>query len=195
MWCLKHFVFKQWEEVNRIMHAWCCNMEDQTIATAFIEGDRLVVFDCTHRRLEVKFDQLKSLSAIAKSERNNFKISKWGEYLYWPAYDLHVDIIDAIRYRADRNYQKKKQLESLAHYKAYGRAVQAFRKQHGLSREDIQNLGEISAKTIQRVEAGKAELSVKTLDALAKAHKLSTNKYLSELAIITQRGLTNRSMH
>lgn len=176
------FAYTQQEELSRVMHAWGCGMEKETIAAAFVEGAKLVVIDCSLRRLEVRFDQLKSLSVIGESERKNFEIGKWGEYLYWPAYDLHVDIIDAINYRLDKNYQEKKDLESLKYYRDYGLAIQALRKSHGLTREEIQNVAGISAKTVQRIEAGQAEATLKTLTALATAHKMDVCHYLSAVA-------------
>lgn len=181
------FVYTRQDEVNRIMHAWGCDMAQETIATAFTEGDKLVVIDCTLRRLKLGFDQLKSLSVVCEDERSNFVIGEWGEHLYWPAYDLHVDIIDAIRYRTDKSYQKKKELESLKHFKEYGRAIEAVRKLHGFTRNDIESAVDISAKTVQRIEIGQAEVTVKTLTALAQAHKMDTNHYLNAVAGMVQK--------
>lgn len=176
------FAFSQWDEVARIMHAWGCDMPEDTIAAAFVEGDKLVVIDCTLKRREIKFVQLRSLSCVDEEQRTKFEIGEWGENLCWPAYHLHVDIIDAIRFRTDKAYRKEKELQSLTHYREYGRAILETRKSLGLTRESIENHGEISAKTVQRVESGKTELSLKTLAALATAHGMDTKKYLNLLA-------------
>ena len=176
------FVFEEWHEVARIVNAWACETESETIAAACVEGDKLVIRDCKLQRFEARFNQLKSLSLVAENKRNKFKIGEWGEHLYWPDYDLHVDILDAIRYRTDKKYKSKKDIESLGYCEEYGRAIRVVRMEHNLAREDIQNFVHISAKTIQRIESGEAELSLRTLEALAKAHGMDTKKYLNLLA-------------
>jgi len=61
----------------------------------------------------------------------------------------------------------------------YMGAVKPFRIQQGISQTDIPGL---SRHQVSRIERGKVYPTVDAITKLAKAHKMSVNRYMRELA-------------
>jgi hypothetical protein len=186
----KFYIFDKWQELNRILLAWHDGVEDDTIATAWVEVDRLVIESCAIRRYSMLFKSIPALAQIAANDRAKFKIHEFGNYLYWPNYDVHLNI-ESIKYQTDKKYREQKALEQLEYDKDYGQAIAELRKRHGLTQKHIEKLVSLSARQLYRVEAAGHRPTITLLEKLADAHELKLNDYLNALAeIIQERKLT-----
>lgn len=177
----KIYLFDKWQELNRILYAWLDGAQDVTIATAWVENDQLIIKDCALKQYRIAFNMLPELNDISVNHRSKFKIHQFGNYLYWPNEDMHLDL-DIIRYHCDKKYKRAKDLEAFTYYKNYGQAITFFRKQQRLTQKQIEQSAGLSARQLYRIESGQQKPTLKLLEKLAKAHKLPVNDYLSGIA-------------
>jgi len=101
----KLFVTEKFEDINRILHAWCDGVEKSTVAEAWVDGDILIVKTCSLERLTISFDQLPWLAKIPAEDRDSFEIDSFGNHLHWPKQDVHLNV-NAIRCAVDANFRK-----------------------------------------------------------------------------------------
>ena len=80
------------QELNKILLARHDGVEDDTIAAAWVEVDRLIIESCAIKRYSVPFMSIPALAKIAANDRTKFEIHEFGNYLYWPNYDVHLNI-------------------------------------------------------------------------------------------------------
>jgi DNA-binding XRE family transcriptional regulator len=177
----KFYIFDKWQELNRILLAWHDGVEDDTIAAAWVAVDRLVIESCAIKRYSVAFKSIPALAKIAANDRVKFRIHEFGNYLYWPNYDVHLNI-ESIKYHTDKKYREQKALEQIAYNKDYGQAIIELRKRHSLTQKRIEKLVGLSARQLYRVEAAGHSPTITLLEKLASAHKLKLNDYLNALA-------------
>ncbi len=179
----KFYIFDKWQELNRILLAWHDGVEDETIATAWVEIDNLIVKSCATKRYSISFKNFLALAKIAVNDRTKFRIHEFGNYLYWPNYDVHLNI-ESIKYNTDKKYREKKAIEQVTYDKDYGQAIAELRKRHGLTQQKVQKLVKLSARQLYRVESIGHRVTINILEKLATAHQLELNDYLKELAEI-----------
>jgi DNA-binding XRE family transcriptional regulator len=182
----KFYIFEKWQELNKILLAWHDGVEDDTIATAWVETDNLIIESCAIKRYSISFKSFPALAKIAASDRAKFRIHEFGNYLYWPNYDIHLNI-ESIKYHTDKKYREEKAFAQVAYNKDYGRAIAQLRKQHRLTQTNIEKLVNLSARQLYRVEAAEQRPTLNILEKLADAHKLKLNDYLNDLADIIQK--------
>jgi hypothetical protein len=135
------------------------------------------VVSCEPKTYEVRFDQMPALKQIAPGQRRNFEIAEDGSFIWWPSVDVHVDL-DALRTVTDPNWHKKAARLRRSHSREYGAAIAAMRRDHGLRQIDIPG---VSERQLRRIEESGA-VSVRAVEALAKAHRMSLAQYLEEVA-------------
>ncbi len=177
----KLVVARSFAEIDKVLHAWCDNVQDSTIAQAWIDQDDLVLKTCALDHLVAPFNKMPQLSSIPKAERGKFEIDPYGRYLFWKDYDVHLNV-DAVRYVVDDKFRIKRDIELLTRNREYGRAISLFREQKGLSQQDISRISGISDRQLRRIEREGHSLSVDMLSRLAKAHGLTPNRYLNALS-------------
>ena len=90
------------DKLNRILLARQDGVEDDTIAAAWIEADHLIIESCAIKRYAVAFKNFSALAKIAPKDRAKFKLHKFGNYLHWPNYDIHLNI-ESIKNQISRN--------------------------------------------------------------------------------------------
>lgn len=179
----KIFVFEKWNEVDRVLHAWCDGVQDRTIASAWVDGDTLIVKSCSLKKYQIKFSESRQLSKIAPEDRNQFAISDLGDHLYWgKKYDLHVDIIDVIRYIKEPKYQKLRDVADIARNKGYGEAIAEVRQAHGLTQAEIYEKTGLTDRQLRRIEREGYPLSTQAAEKLAKAHGMQFTEYLNAVS-------------
>lgn len=153
----------------------------KAIVAANWEGENketLVVIDSSLERMRIPRSKLEKLLGTDPEHLSQFEIDSDGSFIYWPHADVHLgceqfaSLVDPARALAT-------QIRLDAHNQRYGRAIRAMREEAGLKQSDIHS---IDARTVGRVERGEMTPSSKTLRALAAAHGLPDEKYLSELA-------------
>ena len=165
----------------RILNAYSIETEQELIADARVVNHQLIVLNCAGNTYDVPFADLKTIGIQTEADIRNFEIEEDGSYLYWPTHDVHLDI-QSIREMTDETFKEKAKIERLQSDKAFGQAVATFRKQHNLKQSDIQGL---STRHIRRIEKG-ANTKTTSLKHFAKAHNLTLNTYLNELANLMQ---------
>jgi hypothetical protein len=165
----------------RMLNAYSIEAEQELIADARIVNNQLIVLNCAGDAYDVAIEDLKPLGIQTETDLRNFEIEEDGSYLYWPTLDIHLDI-QSIREITDEIFREKSKIERLQSDKTFGQAITTFRKQNNLKQTDIQGL---SARHIRRIENG-ANTKISSLKHFAKAHNLTLNTYLNELANMMQ---------
>jgi hypothetical protein len=162
---------------NRVMTAWQRNAQAELIATASVADDRLIVVSCEPKTYEVGFNAMPALKRIPAKHRRNFEIAEDGAFIHWPTADIHLDL-DAIRSATDPSWRKKFARILRSHGREYGRAIAAMRREHGLKQSEVDG---ISERQLRRIEQT-GDVSMSTLQKLAKAHRMPLDRYLHAVA-------------
>ncbi len=162
---------------NRVLTAWLRNAQAELIAEATVAGDRLIVISCEPKSYEVGFDQIAVLKGIAREHRNRFELAEDGSFIHWPSADIHLDL-DAIRTVTDPGRRKRAEWIRKKHGREYGAAIAALRRDHRLRQTDIAG---VSERQLRRIEESGA-VSVRTIEQLAKAHRMMLANYMDAVA-------------
>lgn len=173
---LKLFSDYSSEVLERISWAWSAEGQSELIADAKLVGDELFVQSCDFQRYLIPVKNIKALSKVGSDDISNFEIDKQGSYLYWPQYDIHLDL-EALRVASDPELKAKIKAKSIAYDERYGEAIKNIRRKYNLNQDDF----EISDKQIRRYEHGAQRPTFKSYKIMASAHGLSVEKYLEEL--------------
>ena len=173
-----------WHSPKRVIKAWQMGSEHDLVAAVSVFGNSLFVLNCAFEKFEVSFDSIPTLKKIKIADRAKFEIDSVGSFVIWKDADVHLDI-DSLRYITDERWRTKCDAENLISQKNFGKAIASVRKEHGLKQSDIPNLTD---RQMRRIEAGEARPTLETLNILAKAHSMSTKKYLEvvDLRLETQ---------
>lgn len=168
------------DEINRVLHAWCEKTERLMIASAYVDGDDLVVQACDLERYRINFKDFVGLSDLPDEGRANFTIDEIGDRLSWPAHNVSIDL-DVIRYKVDSAFRTAKDMNALADYKEYlGQAIRSLMSRHKLTKSTVAARGGPTERHLLRIEQG-AVVTYTTLEKLSKAHRTSTECYIQEL--------------
>lgn len=182
----KLFVTDKFEDINRILHAWCDGAQSNSVAEAWIDGDNLIIRTCALERLSIAFNQLPWLAKIPEQERCDFEIEPFGNHIYWQKHDVHLSV-DAVRCAVDVNFRAKRDIELVMKNKTYGEAIAVFRERNGLSQQEVMRKTGITDRQLRRVEREGQSLSVQMAEHLAKAHGMKVNEYLKAVAEISSK--------
>lgn len=164
--------------LRRFLAALSLGDDHDAIADAWWEADRLVILSPTFERIKVPLEALPKLGGASLEDRNAFEIDGCGEYIYWPRHDVHMGWSQFMQ-AADPQARLRAQGRSDAFNRAYGRAIRTHREEAGLTQSRIAGLDE---RTVRRIELGTTRVTSNALAKLARAHRMSANDYLGELA-------------
>lgn len=161
----------------RMLRALASNLHRDSIATATVVQDRLIIISCALEVFETGFDELSALARIPREHRSRFEIDEDGVFIHWPEPDVHLDLDDI---RLARDPQRKARAKSLkaAHDTAFGAAVRKLRQARGIKQTDVPG---VSARHVRRIESGYVP-GEEAIDALAAAHGMDPDDYLNELS-------------
>jgi hypothetical protein len=162
---------------HRVLSAWLRNAQTELVAEAKVMGDRLIVVSCEPKTYEVRFDQMPALKKVQPQHRKSLELAEDGSFIHWPSADIHLDL-DAIRAVIDPKWRKKSERLRESHGREYGAAIAALRRDHGLRQTDIAG---VSERQLRRIEESGA-VSVRTLEILARAHKMTLPHYMDAVA-------------
>jgi len=162
---------------RRVLRAWDVDSPDALIAGASVSEGRLHLLSCLLERFEIPLADIPPLAAVPEGQRERFRLADDGSYLHWPGPDVHLDL-DAVRYLVDSKARRRMDLERLAHDRRFGRALAGLRRHKGLAQADVPG---VSARQLRRIEAG-ALPRVSTIETLARAHRLTLDDYIAEIA-------------
>jgi DNA-binding transcriptional regulator YiaG len=164
--------------VRRLVNARLVGAEQRYIASALIEGDKLVVWSCEPKRYEIRASAIPALARMSASDLPDFELSESGSALHWDAGDVDLNL-DGILYYVDPKVRREQDKASREEAARYAGAIRALREERGLTQGDIAGLTE---RQVRRVEQGESTPRSQTLRKLATAHGLSLDGYLKELA-------------
>jgi hypothetical protein len=163
------------EVVSRVLLAWNYGAQENLIADAAVLGDNLMLRDCALNRYVLPFSVISDLAAIKLIDRSRFEISEDGSRISWPDYCVDINL-DSIKSALDPRPRKA---DSDLHDRLYGAAIAQLRKDSGLRQADIAGLDE---RHLRKIESGAQRATLRSLELLAKAHKLDINDYMNMLA-------------
>lgn len=148
------------------------------IVDAWIENEQLVLLSPAFARLDVPLTKLARFIGTDQTKSATFDIDEDGRFLYWPHADVHLGWTQ-IQQIIDPAYLIAAARKTGEYNKRYGAAIRAIRDSYGLKQTAVQGITE---RQLRRVEQGQQAASRGTLEALAKAHSLSLEDYLVQLA-------------
>lgn len=169
------------EQIDRILVSWRDKRANSSIASAFIENDEIVIQACDLKHYRVRFSDFAGLDKLPKKHRERFQIDDFGNHLYWPGYNISIDL-DVVRYRLDSTFRHTKNMDALSDYKEYLRkAIRKVMSNFGLTQAAVKANGGPAARHLYRIEHGEQELTAAMIDRLSCAHGLSSDVYIEEL--------------
>jgi hypothetical protein len=175
---LEPYIAPDAEAVRRVAQARQRGAEKELIASASLEGDKLVVWSCEPKRYELSVSELPVLANLTEKQVQRFEVSTSGSRIHWAAGDIDINL-DTIREHTDPVVRKQHEAERRKEAARYGSAIRAVREERGLTQAGIPGL---SARQVRRLEEGETVPHASTLQKLAEAHGLSVERYLKELA-------------
>ena len=182
--------FIAWEPdaVRRIVFARRQGAEEDLVASASIDDDKLVVWNCEPRRFEVPVAELPVLAKMSDDVLADFEVSQSGSRIRWPQADVDINL-DTIREIADPEVRREHEARARQEAARYARAIRQLREERGLKQSDIEGLTD---RQVRRLEEGGTVPQIETLKKLAAAHGMSINDYLNELAKRTRKSSGRR---
>lgn len=149
------------------------------IIDAWWEEDVLVITSPSFERLRIPMPQLpKKLRRARLTDREEFTIDDFGEFVYWPKMDIHMGWSQFLQ-AVDPQAKLRAQQKSDAFNQRYGLAIRNLREDSELRQSDIRGL---NARTVGRIERGETRASANALTKLANAHCMNANEYMAALA-------------
>jgi hypothetical protein len=133
------------------------------------------VLNCALKLYELPFNTIKELRTIPIKDRATFTIDEDGSGIFWEDHDIQINIGSI----ESALHPEKVLPHKLTHDRKFGQAVAAFRNLRGLKQSDILGLTE---RQVRRIEKGEQSATLKSFNALAKAHRLSLKSYLNRVA-------------
>ena len=164
--------------MRRFLVALSLSRTEQTIADAWVEGDKLVVLSPTFERLKVPVASIPKMGGESSQELRSFEIDENGEFIYWPSHDVHMgwpQFEQVVRPQA----RLRAQQASESFNRRYGKAIRGLREEAGIRQSDVVGL---DARTVRRIEQGQTRATANALGKLAAAHGLELGQYLARLA-------------
>jgi hypothetical protein len=155
---------------------------EESILDAWWEGDTLIVLWPGRERFERLRVPLRALPPklrhARQRDRENLEIDEHGDFVYWPAVDIHMgraQFEQAVNPAARLRAQQHDDLFN----RRYGRAIRSLRERHGLNQQGIEGLTD---RTVRRIEKGATRATANAIRKLAAAHGMTPAEYMAELA-------------
>jgi hypothetical protein len=172
------YVVPDREALRRVVFAHAARAEDKLIASVSVEGDDIVVWSCEPKPYRVGVSAISALARMPADALANFRVSDSGSRVHWDEGDVDLSL-DAFRVRADPAFRSKKERETRQEARRYATAIRALRVEKGLKQTEI---AELSEREVRRLESGEHMPQYGSLEKLARAHRMSVDEYLGELA-------------
>jgi ribosome-binding protein aMBF1 (putative translation factor) len=166
------------DAVRRMVLARQSHAEDQLIASAILEDDKLVVWSCEPKRYEVDASEITALARMSSQARADFEVTSSGSRIHWRSADVDLNL-DAIRAHGDPAVRREHDVMRRREAARYADAIRRLREERGLQQSEIEGLSE---RHVRRLEGGETIPHSSTLKKLAAAHEMSVDGYLAELA-------------
>jgi hypothetical protein len=171
----------KWEELLRSFLgrlSAALESDNRRIFDARIEDGVLRVVAPDFKRMEIPIAKVEELSKADRKTVEHFEIDDDGAYIYWPDLDLHLGWEQLFQI-VDPEAARKAKQKSHQFNERYGAAIRKLREEKGLAVTEISGL---SYKQLRRIERGECRLTSNAAKELAKAHGMTPNEYLHNLA-------------
>jgi hypothetical protein len=152
--------------------------KQRKILVARIMNGVLQVVSGDLKRLDLPLASIPALARRRRADQTNFEIDEAGACLYWPSLDVHPGW-EQLEQIANPFSALAAQQKSRSFNIRYGRAVRVVRRKAGIKADAIRGL---NAERLRRIESGQSQIDTKAIVALAKAHRVSPNRYLEMVA-------------
>jgi hypothetical protein len=167
------------EFIARLISAFESEPSDPRIVDAYWLGDLFVVVASPHlRKMFVPVHDIPVLRDKDPEDLENFEIDEDGSFVYWPSLDVHLGWEQFAQIVDPKHYLRAKQ-ESADFNRRYGAAIRKLREAAGRSQNEIPDL---TARQVGRIERGECRATHKALGKLARSQGLPLPDYLSRLA-------------
>jgi hypothetical protein len=183
------FVAPDEATLTRIFRAHRAGAEKVLIASARITDDELWVWSCEPKLYRCPVSALPPLREMPAAEVARFEVSESGSRLHWHHGDIDLTL-ESIQAVVDPAVRAKQERQYRLDAQRYAKAIRLLREKLGLSQSAITGL---SDRAVRRIEQGERIPHSSTLEKLAKAHGMSVNQYMSELASLSARGEKSES--
>lgn len=174
------------EDIERMLRLMALPDADQRIFHATMPSDILYLVNARLDHVQLPLTKLQSYRAGTDEKQwSNLELDlAGGSYVYWPDLDLHLGWPELKRID-DPDYKRPIPEDLLADMKNLGMAFRDMRKERGLSRRALTEKvrdGNLSEKTLSRVEHGQQFPSAKTIGKIAGAFDMSYAELVNALA-------------
>ena len=166
------------EILYRLVSAMAQPREAPTILDAWVEGEELVLISPSFERLSVPLKKLEKYIGKTKTKIRRFEIDEDGRFLHWPHADAHLGWEQMMQI-VDPTTAVLAKERSGDFNRQYGAAIRSLREEAGLRQAAIAGLTE---RHLRRIEQGQQAATSAALKSLAKAHGMSIDEYMKELA-------------
>jgi len=167
--------FDNSDAIQRIIHSWKIEAQDDLIADFKVLGENFYLTRCSLQELSGSLREFKSFAKVKDLKKlEEFKLDKHGSFITWPKLDIDLDL-DSFRLKFEDGFKEKQNLKNLERMSDLGHKMQKLRKSRGISQSDFDG---VTSKTIGRYERGEAAVSLKNLTRIAKKLDFSVDEYL-----------------
>ncbi len=170
--------------VTRFAEALSARNADKLILDAWWEGNTLVVLspgkECFERLRVPSRALLPKVRDAVQRDRENLEIDEHGEFVHWPAVDIHMGWAQ-FEQAVDPAARLRAQQRSDGFNRRYGSAIRLLRERHELNQQDIKGLTD---RTVRRIEKGQTRATANAIRKLAAAHDMAPAEYMTALAQI-----------
>ncbi len=169
---------KVFEILARVGNAHSPSGSSDCIIDAYLIGETLNVLGPKHRLLRVPLDSIRAFAGQTETALRAFEVDPDGSFVYWPKFDAHLGWNQFLQI-VDPTEHRKAQQKSEGFNERYGAAIRKLREAAGISQAKIEGLTE---RQLRRIERGEFRATASALTKLARAHGLSPEEYLENLA-------------
>jgi len=166
------------EAIKRFVHAWTQGGQEVLIGDFKVDPEgRFFLLDC---RMGLHTGVLKNLEVFkdaALEQLQNFELDEFGNYIYWPELDVHLDL-DSFKRELYPEFRKKEIAKALARTKRFGARMKAYRLEQKKRQSDFDGL---SDKQIRRYESGEMAPTYKAIASIADAFGLQPSEYIDAI--------------
>jgi transcriptional regulator with XRE-family HTH domain len=162
--------------LHRMSVARRAKAEKKLVSQAYVEDDKLVMWNCEPTRFEMPISEIPPLLGMSAKSLTALEVVSSG--VHWPDGDVDISLDTLLEYN-NPTVRHRREVRARREVALYAKAVRRFREERGLKQAGIAGLSE---RQVRRIEDGDSFPHMDTLVKLAAAHSLSVNEYLGALA-------------
>jgi hypothetical protein len=176
---LRRFVVEDHAVLDRLTHASRTPFAPgyHAVIRAWRDGPELVCVNERFDEIRIPDAALRRVSALKSADLSRFEVSSTGSFIHWPDVDAHMGWSQLLAL-VDETEALRQQQESADFNRFLGQAIRRLRESRGLDQSSIPGLTD---RHLRRIESGEQRATVKALESLARAHRLTLSEYIREV--------------